>query len=458
MTILRTVELPSPFQHQREVLLDAHRFKVCDWGRQSGKTLMGGIMVLDGHGPLLDGAPLFRGALHGAQGWWVTRDYPTSTKIWRELKGYLSHWGGELDKSEQERRIAFPGGGWLAIKSAHDEDSLRGETLDFVVADEVAFWRADAALALRPTLAIREGWCVQISTPNGLNHFYDEYLRGAERRDPDYRAWTLPSSANPALPAAELERLRSSLGIYGFRRECLAEFVVAEGGLFRREWFKFFSDAGTQLAPEQGAPVWKRDLAVFLTADFATTAKTYSDYTVVMVWGRCRSTGRLFLLDLWRGKLEAPAITPLLRRLVETHGVPEAPIWVEAAGPVVRVNAEARDAGLRIVELPYRAMHREKVAKAQPAAAAVEAGRVLLPRGATWVPEFLAECAAFPDAAHHDDQVDALGHAVFASPAPPTTPTRRPDGARGAPGDVRRGEDDRDNHDEERGTPWLIGR
>jgi hypothetical protein len=49
-----------------------------------------------------------------------------------------------------------------------------------------------------------------------------------------------------------------------------------------------------------------------------------------------------------------------------------------------------------------------RAAAAQPA---VEAGRVLLPAGAAWTDEFLAEVYAFPAGAH-DDQVDALTQAI----------------------------------------------
>lgn len=48
-----------------------------------------------------------------------------------------------------------------------------------------------------------------------------------------------------------------------------------------------------------------------------------------------------------------------------------------------------------------------KVARVNSIAARVEAGRVLIPKGAIWVKAFLDECAAFPNAAH-DDMIDCL--------------------------------------------------
>jgi len=49
----------------------------------------------------------------------------------------------------------------------------------------------------------------------------------------------------------------------------------------------------------------------------------------------------------------------------------------------------------------------DKVARAHSCQGTLEGGRVLLPRGMAWVDRFLAQCAAFPNAAH-DEEVDCL--------------------------------------------------
>lgn len=48
-----------------------------------------------------------------------------------------------------------------------------------------------------------------------------------------------------------------------------------------------------------------------------------------------------------------------------------------------------------------------KVSRVKSIEPTVEAGRVFLPKGMSWVDDFLTECAAFPNAAH-DDRVDCL--------------------------------------------------
>ena len=455
-----------PFEYQQEILLDGHRFKVWDSGRQSGKTLTGGIACLDGHGPLVtyrNGlgdityvGPKFIGALHGGTIWWVSRDFPTATRIWRDLKGYLKRWGGELDKSESERSIHFPGGGSLTIKSASDPDSLRGATLDGLVGDEVAFWNADALnLSLRPALAVKQGWFILISTPNGLNFFHDEYRRGADQTDPDYMSWKTPSSVNPALAPEELTRMRNSLGLYGFQRECLAEFEVREGGMWRREWFTFFKMDAEWLIPEQGEPVRRSLCTCYMAADFALSAKNYSDFTAIAVFMRAPD-GRIFVVDFHRAKVEAPDVVPMVCRIMDEWDASH--IWLEESGPLVHLNREAERAmpgRIKIYKTHSQKLKKEE--RAGPAAAATEQGRLLLlkkPNGdfAPWVNSLITECCAFPDKHVKDDQVDALALGVLCSPPggsnrPPTPPRPR-----------RPGPNTPDDEQEGRAPGWLIGR
>src|SRR3990167_871166 len=97
----RVAILPRPLPHQREILLSDRRFKVVCCGRRFGKTTIGLISVLDGHGPWTGprkhGRPKFMGALHGGAIYWVAPTFPIAQKIWRDLKKSLDHWD-DLDK------------------------------------------------------------------------------------------------------------------------------------------------------------------------------------------------------------------------------------------------------------------------------------------------------------------------------------------------------------------------
>jgi len=418
--ITRRVVLPLLLSHQVDIARDDHRFKVICAGRRFGKTLFGLVAVVDGHGPIEGGAPKFRGAAHGARIWWVAPTFAIASKIWRDLKAALSNWGGQLEKDEVGRRIEFPGGGSITVKSAHDPEGLRGDGLDGIVIDEAAFCHVDTwTLTLRPTLADREGWAILISTPKGMNWFYEEWK--LEKTDPTYKSWQRPTSDNPTISAAELERMKAKMGAYAWARECLAQFEVSAGGMFRREWFKSFTLEDELVVPEIGVAVRRSSLVVFTTADLAFATKSWADYTVVSTWGLAPD-GRLFLLDVFRGKFETPQLVPLLTRITARER--STSLWLEAAGPLVRVNAEAREAMLPVREVE---VHKDKTTRATPAAAAVENGRIFLLRDALWRKDVEDELCAFPDPSCHDDIVDTFSLAVHAAPPvlAPEEPVRR---------------------------------
>lgn len=130
MATTRTIWLPKPLPHQLPILLSPARYKVAACGRRWGKTAVGLLSVLRGHGPTRG---LRRGALDGGVVWWVAPTYGVAAKIWRDLKRACR--GGWTAKSETEHRIELPGGGCVEVKSADAPDHLRGEGLDGVVLD-----------------------------------------------------------------------------------------------------------------------------------------------------------------------------------------------------------------------------------------------------------------------------------------------------------------------------------
>lgn len=207
--------------------------KVVVCGRRWGKTTLGLLATVDGHG---GGA----GAVDRAKVWWVAPDYPTAAEIWRDLKRATAQaW---TDKSEIERRIEFPGGGSITVKSAHDPTSLVAAGLDGLVIDEAGKVPEEAWDFLRPTLADRQGWCIMIGTPRGFNWFHDKFEHAGHAAG--WARWQQPSSANPLMTAAELAQAREDAPrLYG--QEYEARFEQPEGAEWPPEYFPasiWFSD------------------------------------------------------------------------------------------------------------------------------------------------------------------------------------------------------------------------
>jgi len=196
------------------------RFKVLSAGRRWGKTRLGVNECLDA-------------ASKGGRAWWVSPSYKTSEVGWRPLRQLARRIPGAEVKLV-DRSVALPGGGFVAVRSADNPDSLRGEGLDFVVMDECAFMQREAwTEAIRPALSDRLGRALFISTPKGRNWFWEIYQRGLQG-DEGWQSWQFPTAANPFIQASEIEAARRDLPEIIFRQEYLAEFVDDQGGVFRR--------------------------------------------------------------------------------------------------------------------------------------------------------------------------------------------------------------------------------
>ncbi len=215
-----TIIAAKPHPGQLEVHDSDARFKVLSAGRRWGKTRLGVNECLDA-------------ASKGGKAWWVSPSYKTSEVGWRPLRKLARKLPGVSVKLV-DRLVEFPNGGFVAVRSADNPDSLRGEGLDYVVMDECAFMQKEAwAEAIRPALSDRQGKALFISTPKGRNWFWEAYQRGV-REEEGWQAWTFPTISNPYIEPAEIEAAKRDLPEMIFRQEYLAEFIDDSGGVFRR--------------------------------------------------------------------------------------------------------------------------------------------------------------------------------------------------------------------------------
>ncbi len=390
--------------HQIDVLRHPARNKVLACGRRWGKTKTGELACVEGHGPRVGG---YRGAIDGGNIWWIAPSYPIASMIWRSLKRSLKDcW---VSKNENERRIVLPGDGSISVKSADNPDSLRGDGLDGAVLDEAAFMKHEAwAACIRPALSDRRGWAMFLTTPNGMNWFHDLWQDVPHREG--WARWQRPSGDNPLITPAEIQAARRDVGPYLFSQEYEAQFLITGGGLFKEAWFDHRHDrVGEHHYQLEGGPTLHLDeMRRYATVDLATSLKTTADYTVIAVFGRAPD-GRLLLLEIDRARREGPDLVPAMASAVDRWGL--SLVFVERAGFQLAIIQAAQRAGLPVREIKP---DRDKVARALPVTAALEGGRLLLPRSAPWLEDLIAEHLAFPNGAH-DDQVDAVAYGLAAS-------------------------------------------
>lgn len=157
---------------------------------------------------------------------------------------------------------------------------------------------------------------------------------------------------------------------------------------------------------------------IAIGVDLAYTEKTHADFSVALVlaeWtekreqpdGQLKPTKIYGVLDVRRQQVEAPAFAGTLRQLQAQY--PGARTFSFIGGTEKGVIDFLGTQGIRISTTHART---DKFVRAQPVAAAWNAGRVLISRTAPWASAFTAELANFTGIGDkHDDQVDALAGA-----------------------------------------------
>lgn len=215
--------------------------------------------------------------------------------------------------------------------------------------------------------------------------------------------WTDPRTTEGELmfperfPAHVVERDKRALGAYAWAGQMQQRPSPAGGGIFRDEWWQY----------------WTEPPALEYRAIYADTAQKtgqQNDYSVFQLWGKSRQ-GQAVLLDMVRGKWEAPELMVQARAFWEKHRV--------GASPLRAMKIEDKVSGTGLIQtlkregIPVIAIQRDrdKITRAYDAAPMIESGNVLLPRSAPWLSDFLAEASAFPNGAH-DDQLDPMMDAV----------------------------------------------
>lgn len=216
------VDLPSLYPVQQRIKDEGRRFNVLDIGRRAGKTFLGIHLALET-------------AAAGEPVGWFAPSYKYVLEVWRDLVRPVS--GIATKVNATERRIELPNGGSIEVWTLENEDAGRGRKYKRAIVDEAAMCsrlKSSWEESIRPTLTDLVGDAWFLSTPKGLNYFYDLFQRGQDGSTyPDWASWQLPSSVNPYLPAHEIEAIRLELPELAFKQEILAEFLSGDGAVFR---------------------------------------------------------------------------------------------------------------------------------------------------------------------------------------------------------------------------------
>lgn len=214
--------------HPKQALIaeDTHRFRVINCGRRFGKTVLAVEEI--------KGMALFKESK-------IVYIAPTIQQArdiaWQQIKEELrpiTKQAKEAPSLEIEVYNKLGTTSHIALRGWEAIETLRGQSFDFMVIDEVASMRnffLNWQEVLRPTLTDRKGQAMFISTPKGFNHFYDLY--NLETKDSDYKSFHFSSYDNPFIPSEEIDKAKIELTEDRFSQEYMADFRKTDGLVYK---------------------------------------------------------------------------------------------------------------------------------------------------------------------------------------------------------------------------------
>ncbi len=199
-------------------------------------------------------------------------------------------------------------------------------------------------------------------------------------------------------PEEEVAKLVEALGQYA-AAQLEQDPVARSGGVFKRDWFKFWSHGGS-IPGTVALPQIGTDL---ISWDCSFKGDESSDPSCGGVIRR--ALGKFFVLDCEWGRWDFPGLLLAVGRLCQRHPrIIKKLVEDKANGPAVIASLQGRFPGFLEVD-PQGG----KEARANAVSAIPEAGLLFLPHPsiAPWVESALTELTRFPRGVH-DDFVDML--------------------------------------------------
>ena len=135
--------------------------------------------------------------------------------------------------------------------------------------------------------------------------------------------------------------------------------------------------------------------------DVAVT--TNGDYSVCTTWLVIKKN--YYLIDVWRGRIEFPALKRKAIQLAQLHSING--MLIEKSGVGLPLYTEMRDESPPRIPKPVGIKPlQDKISRFEGVSARIEGGQVYLPEDAPWLDTYLTELLGFP-ATKYDDQVDS---------------------------------------------------
>jgi len=192
-----------------------------------------------------------------------------------------------------------------------------------------------------------------------------------------------------------LEAIKAEIGSLLFSAQYQQRPTPPGGAMIKRNWVRRYSEP----PPRQDI------LQIIQSWDTAMKGGPANDWSVCTTWAQTKN-GRLYLLDVWRDRVDYPTLRATVRALYEKWR-PHATL-IEEAGTAIGLIEELE---YNFADLIAVKADRDKIARMAIASAKFEAGNIYLPEEAPWLADLEAELFAFPGS-RYDDQCDSISQAI----------------------------------------------
>jgi predicted phage terminase large subunit-like protein len=197
--------------------------------------------------------------------------------------------------------------------------------------------------------------------------------------------------------AATLAHIRQTVGEYVFASQYQQNPTPLGGAMVRTKWLRFYDPGECPARFDEIVQSW----------DTANKATELSDYSVCTTWGVDNEC--YYLLHVYRARLDYPDLRPKARELAQLHRADTILIEDKASG--TQLIQDLKDDHVFAVTPYSPPPGTDKIMRLYAQTALFENGRVLMPRRASWLADYLNELTSFPGS-KHDDQVDSTTQAL----------------------------------------------
>jgi hypothetical protein len=213
------IELLQPHEKQAEIvsacLDESIFFIVAIIGRQFGKTTIAENLAI--YWSLNEPNSVV---------YWVSPTDSQAQKVYKEIMNSIIESGCIASKKmpKGDTEIVFTNGSKILFRSAASEDSLRGQSVNYMILDEAAFIKRDTVeTILLPMLNVKGRKCLFISTPKGKNYLYEYFLNG-QKLD-KWKSMRYSTYDSPFANEDLINMFKETLAPKLFQQEVEAEFV-----------------------------------------------------------------------------------------------------------------------------------------------------------------------------------------------------------------------------------------